>query len=78
MDMETVAGIGYFVIRYIEKFQLDLGVGTGGSKPHPDIRFLPDNGFGYNSSTQQIDKFEIDAQRNLTRLSSRFKLDFCS
>jgi hypothetical protein len=38
--METVAGKGYSVIRYIEAFQLDLGIGTGGDKPYPEIRFL--------------------------------------
>jgi len=43
LKMETVAGKGYFVIRYIEAFQLDLGIGTGGDKPYPEIRFLPDN-----------------------------------
>jgi hypothetical protein len=73
--METVAGIGYFIIRYIEKFQLDLGIGTGGDKPHPEIRFLPDNETGYKATTKQIQKFEIDAQRNLDGL--KFKLDFC-
>jgi hypothetical protein len=67
-----VAGIGYFVIRYIEKFQLDLGIGTGGDKPHPEIRFLPDNGDGHEASSEQ------HAQRNLDRLSNHFKLDFCS
>lgn len=46
LKMETVAGKGYFVIRYIEAFQLDLGIGTGGDKPYPEIRFLPDNGHG--------------------------------
>lgn len=78
MSMETVAGIGYFIIRYIEKFGLDLGVGTGGSKPNPQIKFLPDNANDYDASTQQIQKFEEDAQRNLERLSSQLKLDFCS
>jgi 20S proteasome alpha/beta subunit len=77
MDMETVAGIGYFVIRYIEKFQLDLGIGTGGNKPHPEIRFLPDNGHGYEANIQQIREYESDVQRNLDRLNSQFRLDFC-
>jgi hypothetical protein len=77
MDMEAVAGIGYFIIRYIEKFQLNLGIGTGGHKLHPDVRFLPDYDFDYDASTQQIEKFEENAQRNLDRLSNQFKLDFC-
>lgn len=77
MNMETVAGIGYFIIRYIEKFRLNLGVGTGGGKTHPDVRFLPDNGHGYSATTQQIERFETYTQRNLGRLTDQFKLDFC-
>ncbi|MGA9171359.1 MAG: hypothetical protein WCF03_02845 [Nitrososphaeraceae archaeon] len=78
MSMETVGGIGYFIIRYMEKFGLDLGVGTGGKKPNPQIKFLPDNAYDIDASTQQIQKFEEDSKRNLERLSSQFKLDFCS
>jgi 20S proteasome alpha/beta subunit len=78
MDMKTVAGIGYFVIRYIEKFQLNLGIGTGGNKPYPAIRFLPDYNYDRDASTQEILKFEADSKRNLDRLGSQFKLDFCS
>jgi hypothetical protein len=76
--METVAGIGYFIIRYIEKFKLDLGIGTGDDKPHPQIIFLPDNDPRYEATTEQIQKFEVDAQRNLDRLNGKFKLDICS
>ena len=70
--------IGYFVIRHTERFNLDLGVGTGGSKPYSEIRFLPDNKSDYVPTTKQIQQFEEDAQRNLEGLSSQFKLDFCS
>ncbi|MGC1931524.1 MAG: hypothetical protein WA667_21340 [Candidatus Nitrosopolaris sp.] len=56
--METVAGIGYFVIRYIEKFKLDFGIGTGDDNLHQEIRILPDNGHGYEARTQQIEKFD--------------------
>ena len=78
MDMKTVAGIGYFVIRYIEKFQLNLGIGTGGDKPYPNVKFLPDYSYDYDASPEQIRKFEEDAKRNLDRLNNAFKLDFCS
>jgi len=54
-----------------------LGVGTGGNKPHPEIRFLHDNKSDYIPTTKQIQKFEEDAQRNMERLSNQFKLDFC-
>jgi len=77
MDMETVAGIGYFIIRYIEKIKLDLGIGTGSNKPNSQIRFLPDDGHGYEATVQQIKEYESDAQRNLDRLNNQFKLDFC-
>lgn len=42
MNMDKTAELGYFIIRYIEKFQLDLTVGTGGDKPRPQVRFVPD------------------------------------
>jgi 20S proteasome alpha/beta subunit len=77
MNMESVAGLGYFVIRYIEKFQLDLGIGTGGDKPDPGVKFLPDDGHAYEANLRQIRQFEEDAQRNLKRLDSQLKLDFC-
>ena len=78
MNMETVAEIGYFIIRYIEKFQVDLGVGTGGDRPYPQVKFLPDADYEYDPSSYQIQKLEDDARRNLDRLSKDrvFKLDF--
>jgi hypothetical protein len=76
MNMETVAGIGYFIIRYIEKFQLDLGIGTGGDKSYPQIKFLPNNGYDHDATPEQIQKFE-DAKRNLDGLKQKFTLDFC-
>jgi hypothetical protein len=78
MNMVTVANIGYFIIRYIEKFKLDLGVGTGGNKHHPQIVFLPNKGFDCEATPQEIETFEKDAQRNLKQLNGKFKLDFCS
>jgi hypothetical protein len=80
MNMETVAEIGYFIIRYIEKFQVDLGVGTGGDRPYPQVKFLPDADYEYDHSSYQIQKFEDDARRNLDRLSKDrvFKLDFAN
>jgi 20S proteasome alpha/beta subunit len=42
MNMDQSAELGYFIVRYIEKFRLDLTVGTGGDRPHRQVRFIPD------------------------------------
>ena len=41
--MDKMAELGYFIVRYIERFGLDCGVGTGKSKPNPQIRFIPND-----------------------------------
>lgn len=41
MIMEQVAELGHFVIKYIEKYELDGSVGVGSG--HPQIWFIPDN-----------------------------------
>jgi 20S proteasome alpha/beta subunit len=38
--MDEAADLAYFIIRYIEKFKLDLTVGTGDEFPNPLIRFV--------------------------------------
>jgi 20S proteasome alpha/beta subunit len=40
MTMKQVAEVGYFIIKYIEEFELDLSVGVGYKRPQ--IWFLPD------------------------------------
>jgi hypothetical protein len=42
-SMDKIAELGYFIVRYIERFGLDCGVGTGKSKPNPQIRFIPND-----------------------------------
>ena len=42
-SMDKIAELGYFIVRYIERFGLDCGVGTGKSKPNPQIRFVPND-----------------------------------
>ena len=41
--MDEIAELGYFIIRYIERFGLDSAVGTGKNKPNRQIRFVPNN-----------------------------------
>jgi len=41
MTMNQVAEIGYFIIKYIEEFELDNAVGVGVQKPQ--VWFIPDN-----------------------------------
>jgi 20S proteasome alpha/beta subunit len=72
MSMENVAELGYFIIKYIETFELDLTVGVG-DKGRPQIWFLPD-GFAADGTARTaqpdealMDKFETNSRIRLER-----------
>ena len=52
--MEQIAELGYFIIKYIEKFELDRSVGI--ENYEPDIRFIPDNPVDINKPDYAPDK----------------------
>ena len=60
LTMEQVAELGYFIIKYIEKFNLDLTVGVGINKPQ--IWFIPDNKDDYCATPEQLTSFEKATQ----------------
>jgi len=77
MTMEEVAELGYFIVRYIEKFELDLTVGAGSNAPQ--IWFLPDNSLNevgqnpepssrypdYQAQPALLEKFEKNTNERL-------------
>jgi len=60
MNMEQVAELGYFIIKYIEKFELDNSVGVGSG--HPQIWFIPDDPAGI--SEEEKAKYRIHMADN--------------
>jgi hypothetical protein len=86
MTMQEVAELGYFIIRYIERFQLDNTVGVGNERPQ--IFFLPDNAPADASTEEQakynlhpadsilLEKFEMNTTKNLEKFEMNLKRDF--
>ena len=64
-SMEEVAKLGHFIIRYIEKFELNSEVGGD-----PQIWFIPDIGQLYNPSLDMVDQFNKNSEEKLTEHSS--------
>jgi hypothetical protein len=72
MSMNQVAELGYFIIRYVERFQLDLTVGTGEDRPHPQIILIPDrlenDRYDYPPSAEDFERYEDNTQERLKRI----------
>jgi 20S proteasome alpha/beta subunit len=77
-SMEEVAEIGYFIIKYIEAFQLDLTVGVSNTPPNdkPEVWFIPDGiGTGglttdHHASSTILDNFEERTKERLKLFGS--------
>jgi DNA-binding beta-propeller fold protein YncE len=61
MKMKQVAELGYYIIKHVEKFELDSSVGVGNNKPQ--IWFIPDEGNLEQVGIKLLDKFEIRYKR---------------
>ena len=55
--MDEIAELGYFIIRYIERFGFDSAVGTGKNKLNPQIRFVPNLKDDYGHNKRQIVRY---------------------
>jgi hypothetical protein len=66
MTMKHVAELGYFIIKYIEKFYLDLSVGVNTYKPQ--IWFIPDNEVDHCADGQLLDAYEENTKKRLERI----------
>ena len=65
--MNAIAEIGYFIIKYIEKFNLDYTVGVGSHKPQ--IWFIPDNSLqDYQMSPTQLEQLDNKTNARLNEL----------
>ncbi len=64
MGMKKVAEVGYFLIKMVEKFELEATVGV--ESGHPQVWFLPDNpqapssSYGNDASIRSANAIELD------------------
>jgi hypothetical protein len=70
IQMEEFARIGYFTIKYLDKFELDPDVGLDKNNPQhafPQILFLPNIGSFYSLEDKPdlLERFEADTNKML-------------
>ena len=81
IDIKDAAQVGYFIIKYIEKFQLDSGVGVSstGEQSKPQVWFVPDKGPNgedkgefemRQASSEELTKMESLTQERLGKLET--------
>ena len=72
ITMDEAADLAYFIIRYIERFKLDLTVGTGEDFPRPLIRFIPEKPSSNDLTNCQptVDDYKRYETNALTRLNN--------
>lgn len=63
-SMKEIAQLGHFIIRYIEKFELNSQIGGG-----PQIWFVPDKGELYNPSLNRNEEFNKNTEERLAEHS---------
>lgn len=75
MTMQEFSKLGYFIIKYIDKFEIDEGSGLSKSKPfdRPQIWFIPNSGQLYHSEQRPdlIGQFEADTNQMLDNLEQK-------
>lgn len=67
MTMKQNAELAYFLIKYIEKFELDFTVGVNNHQPQ--IWYLPNNGESYELSENEIREFETTTQDKIKKIN---------
>jgi hypothetical protein len=60
--MEEIVGLGHFIIKYIERFELNAGVGG-----EPQIWFIPDTGNLNTASDYQYKKFSEHTEEKIAK-----------
>ncbi len=81
ITMDAAADLAYFVIRYIEKFKLDLSVGTGEEFPDPLIRFIPNTPYPNGRvdgepTNDDYKRYERNAQLRLDKVEKSLINDY--
>jgi 20S proteasome alpha/beta subunit len=79
--MDEAADLAYFIIRYIERFKLDLTVGTGEQFPHPLIWFIPntpypDGKLDSEPTSDDYKRYESNARLRLNKVESSLVSDY--
>jgi hypothetical protein len=79
--MDEAADLAYFIVRYIEKFKLDLTVGTGEEFPNPLIRFiynkpLEDGVLDDEPTKDHYIRYENNAQIRLKKIEKSLMSDY--
>jgi hypothetical protein len=78
--MHAAADLAYFIIRYIERFKLDLTVGTGEKFPHPIIGFIPHAQlakiFDVEPTKDEYEKYENNAEIRLEKIQKSIINDY--
>jgi hypothetical protein len=60
LTMKQVAELGYFIIKYIERYSLDLSVGVNNNKPQ--IWFMPNDASYYSLDIEALNELEGKAE----------------
>ncbi|MFL6472680.1 MAG: hypothetical protein ACJ71H_17740 [Nitrososphaeraceae archaeon] len=81
ITMDEAADLGFFAVRYIEKFELDMAVGTGLDKPYPQIKFIPnkpltDGRIDYYPSDDDNKRYEKNAGGRLVKIKESVINDY--
>ncbi len=70
-EHEKVAELGYFIIKFIEKFELDNSVGLATRKPQ--IWFIPDlsdDDYELSFDSALMEKFDKNIDKELNKLDT--------
>jgi 20S proteasome alpha/beta subunit len=76
MSMEQVAELGYFIVKYVESFKLDLTVGVdsqSGPYNKPQIWFIPDIGPDFQANPTLLDEFETKTKIRIDKVQEYIK-----
>jgi hypothetical protein len=71
ITMNQAAELGYFIIKYIERFQLDNTVGLDDKNckyKHPQIHFIPDNEPDYPCPDEFLESLADSTKTRLERV----------
>lgn len=71
LTMNQAAEMGFFIIKYIEKYQLDntVGLGTDCKNKYPQIHFIPDNEPDYPAAEKLLGQIEQSVNERLDRIT---------
>ena len=73
MKMIMAAELGYFIIKYIEKYELDMLVGLENKDDsiyrHPQIHFIPNDGVDYGATNELLEDLQQKTLHRLDKLN---------